>query len=62
MDGIKFINLEPDDFISDNKDKYNGSLVIYKNMPLNNALKTLLHKELWFANPSEWHDLYEKNL
>lgn len=60
MDGIKFINLEPDDFISDNKDKYNGSLVIYKNMPLNNALKILIHKELWFANPSEWHDPYEK--
>lgn len=60
MDEIKYINLEADEFFSEDEDVYKGPFVIYKNMPFKNALKTLSNKGLWFANPSEWHDPYEK--
>lgn len=49
---IHFVNIKEDDFLS--------SKLLYKHMPLENALRTLKNKTLWFANPTTWPDPFEK--
>lgn len=49
---INFVNITEEEFLK--------SKVLYKHMPLENALRTLNDKYLWFANPSTWKDPFEK--
>lgn len=49
---IQFINITKEEFLSKGR--------LYKFMPLENALRTLSSRELWFANPSTWKDPFEK--
>lgn len=49
---LRFVNITEDDFL--------GSKLLYKHMPLENALRTLKNKSLWFANPATWTDPFEK--
>lgn len=49
---VQFINITPKDFFS--------SKLLHKYMPLEYALKTLNNKQLWFANPINWKDPFEK--
>lgn len=49
---ISFINITREDFL---KQK-----LLYKHMPLENALRTLKNKSMWFANPTTWSDPFEK--
>lgn len=49
---ITFVNITKDEFL---KHK-----LLYKYMPLENALKSLNEKYMWFANPSTWKDPFEK--
>ena len=41
---LRFINITEAEFLS--------SKLLYKHMPLENALRTLNNKALWFANPA----------
>lgn len=49
---ITFVNITEDEFL-ENK-------LLYKHMPLENSLRSLNGKYLWFANPSTWKDPFEK--
>lgn len=49
---IRFVNISEEEFL--------GSKLLYKHMPLENALSTLKNKSLWFANPATWTDPFEK--
>ena len=49
---IRFVNISEEEFL--------GSRLLYKHMPLENALRTLKNKSLWFANPATWADPFEK--
>lgn len=49
---IKFLNTTKEEFLS--------SKLLYKHLPLENALRTLEDKSLWFANPTTWRDPFEK--
>ncbi len=49
---INFVNISKREFLE--------KKLLYKHMPLENALKTLNEKYLWFANPSSWKDPFEK--
>ena len=49
---VQFVNMTKEDFLSKKR--------LHKFMPLENALKTLSNKELWFADPSTWKDPFEK--
>lgn len=49
---INFVNITEEEFLK--------SKVLYKHMSLENALRTLNDKYLWFANPSTWKDPFEK--
>lgn len=49
---IKFVNITEKEFL---QKKY-----LFKYMPLENALRTLKDKSLWFANPSTWEDPFER--
>lgn len=49
---INFVNITEEEFLK--------SKLLYKHMPLENALQSLNEKYLWFANPSEWKDPFEK--
>lgn len=49
---INFVNITKEEFLE--------SRLLYKHMSLENALQSLNKKYLWFANPSEWKDPFEK--
>lgn len=49
---LRFVNITEEEFL--------GSKLLYKHMPLENALRTLKNKSLWFANPATWIDPFEK--
>lgn len=49
---LHFVNITEEEFL---KHK-----LLYKHMPLENALRSLNEKYLWFANPSSWKDPFEK--
>lgn len=49
---IQFVNITEKEFL---KHK-----LLYKHMPLENALRSLNEKYFWFANPSSWKDPFEK--
>lgn len=49
---VQFINTTEEEFLS--------SKLLYKFMPLENALRTLEDQSFWFANPSTWKDPFEK--
>ena len=49
---IKFVNITEGEFLQ--------SKLLYKHLPLENALRTLKDKSLWFANPITWKDPFEK--
>lgn len=49
---IRFVNITEEEFLD--------SKLLYKHMPLENALRTLKNKRLWFANPATWVDPFEK--
>lgn len=49
---IHFVNITEKEFLSSKR--------LYKHLPLENALKALNEKQLWFANPKEWQDPFEK--
>lgn len=49
---ITFINITEKEFL---KTKF-----LHKYMPLEYAIKTLNESKLWFANPAEWKDPFEK--
>lgn len=49
---IQFVNITEEEFLK--------TKLLYKHMPLENALSTLNEKYLWFANPSVWKDPFEK--
>lgn len=49
---LRFINITEAEFLS--------SKLLYKHMPLENALRTLNNKALWFANPATWPDPFER--
>ena len=49
---LYFLNLTETEFLS--------KKLLYKHMPLENALRTLKNKSLWFANPETWSDPFEK--
>lgn len=49
---IQFVNMDEQEFLS--------TKLLYKHMPLENALRTLEDKSLWFANPAEWPDPFER--
>jgi len=51
--GIKFINIKDEDnFIKEKP-------VLYKYLPLENALRNLKSKSIWLANPKKWEDPFE---
>lgn len=51
--GIKFLNIKDEDkFIKDKP-------VLYKYLPLENALRNLKSKSIWLANPRKWEDPFE---
>ena len=49
---IRFLNITEEEFLQ--------SKLLYKHMPLENALRTLKDKYLWFASPREWKDPFER--
>ena len=49
---MKFVNLSQEEFLS--------KKLLFKYMPLEQALLTLEGKYLWFANPTTWNDPFEK--
>ena len=49
---IQFVNISKEEFLK--------SKLLYKHMPLENALSSLNENYLWFANPSEWKDPFER--
>ena len=49
---LHFVNITEEEFLA--------SKLLYKHMPLENALRTLKNKALWFANPATWADPFEK--
>lgn len=49
---IHFVNITEEEFLK--------TKILYKHLPLENALRTLKDKSLWFANPSTWKDPFEK--
>lgn len=49
---IQFVNITQEDFLS--------KKILYKHMPLENALRFLKDKAFWFANPMTWKDPFEK--
>lgn len=49
---ITYLNVTEKDFLNDKRP-------LFKHMSLENALKTLNDKELWFANPTTWNDPFE---
>lgn len=49
---IKFVNITEEEFLR--------TKILYKHLPLENALRTLKDKSLWFANPATWLDPFEK--
>lgn len=49
---IKFVNITKEEFLQ--------AKLLYKHLPLENALRTLQSKSLWFANPATWADPFEK--
>lgn len=49
---IRFVNITQDEFLKHR--------ILYKHLPLENALRTLKDKSLWFANPATWKDPFEK--
>ena len=52
MSHIHFINISEEYFLK--------KKLLYKHMPLENALQSLKGKYLWFANPSTWKDPFER--
>ena len=49
---INFVNITKEEFLK--------TKILYKHLPLENALRTLEDKTLWFANPTTWKDPFEK--
>lgn len=49
---LHFVNITEEEFL---KQK-----LLYKYMPLENALRTLKDKSFWFANPETWKDPFER--
>ena len=49
---ITFVNITEEEFLD--------SKLLYKHMSLEDALRSLNEKYLWFANPSKWKDPFEK--
>lgn len=49
---VKFVNISKEEFLREK--------LIFKYMPLEYALDTLTNSHLWFANPVEWNDPFEK--
>ena len=49
---IQFVNITKEEFLQ--------SKLLYKHLPLENALRTLKDKSLWFANPMTWKDPFER--
>ena len=49
---LRFVNIKEADFLA--------SKLLYKHIPLENALRTLKSKSLWFSNPATWTDPFEK--
>lgn len=49
---VRFVNITQDEFFRHK--------ILYKYLPLENALRTLKDKSLWFANPVTWKDPFEK--
>lgn len=49
---IHFVRITREDFLSKS--------LLHKYMPLENALRTLEDKSLWFSNPTCWPDPFEK--
>lgn len=49
---IHFVNITKEEFLK--------SKLLYKHLPLENALRTLKDHSLWFANPATWEDPFEK--
>lgn len=49
---VRFVNITRDEFLRQR--------ILYKHLPLENALRTLKDKSLWFANPTTWKDPFEK--
>ena len=47
-------------FVNITKEEFLRHKVLYKHMSLENALRSLNEKYLWFANPSMWKDPFEK--
>lgn len=52
MSNIHFVNLNEEDFLK--------KKLLYKHMPIENALRSLNEKYIWFANPTTWKDPFEK--
>ena len=49
---IQFVNITEAEFLK--------KKLVYKYMPLENALRTLETQSLWFTNPESWKDPFEK--
>ena len=49
---IQFVNMTEAEFLK--------KKLVYKHMSLENALRTLETQSLWFANPENWKDPFEK--
>ena len=49
---VQFVNITKEEFLR--------SKLLYKYMPLEDALRSLKENYLWFANPSVWKDPFEK--
>ena len=49
---IQFVNITEAEFLK--------KKLVYKHMSLENALRTLETRSLWFANPENWKDPFEK--
>ena len=47
-------------FVNITKEEFLAKKVLYKHMPLENALRSINEKYLWFANPSTWKDPFER--
>ena len=49
---VHFVNITEEEFLNQK--------ILYKHLSLENALRTLKDKSLWFANPATWKDPFEK--
>ncbi|MCF2559935.1 hypothetical protein I6E23_08205 [Prevotella brevis] len=53
MPNVKSFVLQPDEFLNTGK-------VVNKFMPLERALNLMNSRKMWFANPREWTDPFER--